>query len=83
MNDEFWNKRRLKIYSRDEYGQEQKFIVGLPIFFHNRPYARLEKVELVDQDETPIQEIEYDKKKIDIHNKFQEILTMHDLKDKK
>lgn len=78
--DEFWKKRRLKIYSRDEYGNEEKFIVDLPIFFHNRAYARLEKVELIDQEENSIQSIEETKKKVDTHNAFQQIVTLHELK---
>ncbi len=92
MNKEaFWNKRKLKIYSRNEYGDEFSYICDLPIFFPNRLYARLEKVELVSMkpngcggamvDEI-IQTIEESKKKIDIHNEFQSILTRKDLMEK-
>jgi len=81
MSEEFWKKRRLKIYSRDEYGTPQDFIVGLPIFFHNRLYAIIEKIELIDEEENQIQTIEYDKKKTDNHNSFQQILTVKDLKE--
>ena len=76
----FWKKRRLKIYTKDEYGTPHNFIVGLPIFFHNRLYSIIEKVELIDEEETPIQTIEYDKKKTDNHDAFQQIATIHELR---
>ena len=88
--EEFWNKRKLKIYSRDEYGNEFNYICDLPIFFHNRSFARLEKVELISMKTDKfgfskvneiIQTIEESKRKIDVHNEFQKILTMKSLKE--
>ena len=77
--EEFWKKRRLKVYSRDEYGNEFSYICSLPVFFHNRLSARLEIVELIDEKENVIQTIVEDKKKIDTHNEFHKILTTKEL----
>ena len=55
----------------------------MQIFFHNRLYAIIEKIELIEEEENQNQTIENDKKKTDNHNTIQQILTMKDHKEQR
>ena len=85
-------RRAIKIHSLDEYGQPFNTIFlpnQIPVFFHNRPNARITKEELIDykadeswsKRETVIQTIEEKKEIIENRKAFQHILTVKDLKE--
>lgn len=87
-------RRAIKIHSLDEYGQPFSTIFlpnQIPVFFHNRPNARITKVELIDykadeswsKRETIIQTIEEKKEIIENRKAFQHILTTKELREKK
>ena len=87
-------RRAIKIHSLDEYGKPFDYIFlpnKVPVFFHNRPNARITKVELIDYKadeswpdrETVIQTIEEKPNIIENRKAFQDILTMKELRDKK
>ena len=81
MNQEdYWKQRRITIWSKDEYGSPFEIMLDLPAFFQNRPTARLDKVELIDQEENILQTLEDSKKKIETRDAFQTILTSHELR---
>ncbi len=86
------NKRAIKIHSLDEYGQPFVHLITweyIPVFFHNRPSARLTKVELIDYKEKEtwpdreivLQTIEEKPERIESDKAFQAILTAKELKN--
>lgn len=87
------SRRAIKIHSLDEYGQPFDTIFlpdKIPVFFHNRPNARITKVELIDykanelwpERETVIQTIEEKKEIIENRKAFQNILTAKELTER-
>lgn len=79
QNSWFWHDRRLVVKTHDEYGTPKKFILNLPIFFHNRPNTKLASIEIIDKNDKVVDTISRSDEAIKTNVKLQEILTMHDL----
>jgi len=78
--EDYWKQRRVKVWTKDEYGNTEQFILNLPAFWQNRLDSRMDKVELIDEKENALQTLEDSKKKIEVRDAFQTILTSHELR---